>query len=516
VPTSRWRASRRRPTGILVGRRFYLGGHLLGLFVISCDSTQPVEPIIDVASIAASGSTLNPPSDAKAAAVSGYVIDVSWRDNSTNETGFELHRSTTGASGAFELRALNGASVVTFSDAGLTPSTPYCYRVRAFRKTGNKTSYSAFSTTICAMTLEPPPPPPPSELAVVARTVGVDLDADGYEIFVMEDGGGRHSASLPANGTVTLSDVRHGTVTLDLSGDAPNCYLTTPSSQVISYQASTTVAYELTCGRITPIAYASTIDGNAEIYSVNSTSTGNAMRLTFHPAADREPAWSPDGSRIAFRSERDGNAEIYVMSADGSSPIRLTSDPAQDESPAWSQDGARIAFVSDRDSESKIYVMNTDGGDVSATNQPGSAPAWSPDGQRLAFAWGPIYLMNPDGTGVSRLTNPFNDGVQGHMYEYDTSPAWSPDGTTILFDRTSCDGLGFGCIEQVMRVSATGSTDEFVTFYSSYRGTYQGGPAWSPEGRKIAFEERDSIVVIRTDGTHGTWLAPGFAPAWRR
>lgn len=476
----------------------------------------PLAPDRDQASLGSSGTGLAAPSNLSAAAVSPSQVDVSWQDKSSNETGFELYRSTGGPAGVFAPLTTTGTNVARYSDTALSPSTQYCYRVRAFRKTGNKTSYSAFSTATCTTTSAPPPPPPPSELTVVARTVGFDLDADGYEVFVMEDGGGWHSAALPANGTATFSDVRHDTVTLDLSGDAPNCYLTTPSSQVIRYQASTTVAYELTCGRSAPIAYASTVDGNAEIYSVNSTGTGSTTRLTFHPAADGEPAWSPDGIRIAFRSERDGNAEIYVMNADGSNPVRLTSDPAQDESPAWSPDGARIAFVSNRDSESRIYLMNAASGEVSATNHPGSAPAWSPDGQRLAFAWGPIYLMNPDGTGVTRLTNPFNDGLQGHMSEYDASPAWSPDGSSILFDRINCDGLGFGCIKQLMRVSATGSTEEFVTFYSSSQGTNEGGPTWSPEGQKIALEERESIVVIRSDGTHGTSLAPGFAPAWRR
>ncbi len=72
-------------------------------------------------------------------------------------------------------------------------------------------------------------------------------------------------------------------------------------------------------------------------------------------------AWSPDGTKIAFTSDRDGNFEIYVMNADGRNPTRLTSDPATDNFPAWSPDGTKIAFDSRRDGNFEIYVMNADG-----------------------------------------------------------------------------------------------------------------------------------------------------------
>jgi hypothetical protein len=89
-------------------------------------------------------------------------IDVSWRDNSGNESGFEVHRSTTGANGAFTLLAKTGAGVTSYNDVGVAPSTAYCYEVRAFRITGNKTSYSALSNAACATSLAPPLPVAPS------------------------------------------------------------------------------------------------------------------------------------------------------------------------------------------------------------------------------------------------------------------------------------------------------------------------------------------------------------------
>jgi Periplasmic component of the Tol biopolymer transport system len=77
-----------------------------------------------------------------------------------------------------------------------------------------------------------------------------------------------------------------------------------------------------------------------------------------------DPAWSPDGRRIAFQSKRDGNLEIYVINLDGTGLSRLTDHPAADGRPAWSPDGQWIAFESDRDGKLDIYIMRADGSDV--------------------------------------------------------------------------------------------------------------------------------------------------------
>jgi TolB protein len=84
---------------------------------------------------------------------------------------------------------------------------------------------------------------------------------------------------------------------------------------------------------------------------------GDLKRLTDHPKIDMWPAWSPDGKRIAFVSNRDGNYELYLMNADGSEPRNLTNHPATDSSPCWSPDGKRIAFVSTRHGGSDVYVL---------------------------------------------------------------------------------------------------------------------------------------------------------------
>ena len=132
------------------------------------------------------------------------------------------------------------------------------------------------------------------------------------------------------------------------------------------------------------------------------------------PALTSAPTGAPIPSgRIAFAADRDGNAEVYVMNADGTGQTNLTSNPAMDSSPAWSPDGSKIAFASDRGGNADIYVMDADGtGQARLTDSPVAeqALAWSPDGARIAFVAGPVFIgdvptfpqicvVNADGTG---------------------------------------------------------------------------------------------------------------------
>jgi Tol biopolymer transport system component len=177
----------------------------------------------------------------------------------------------------------------------------------------------------------------------------------------------------------------------------------------------------------TAIAYT----GSDDIWVMNADGSGKA-RLTTDEAADVNPAWSPDGKKIAFASKRAGPGEIYVMNVDGSAQTRLTDDAASDDTPAWSPDGKTIAFTSDRAGNKDIWAMNADGGGQRPLTTDGAAdigPNWSPDGARIAF-WSnrdgnaEIYVMNADGSGQTRLTR---------NLESDIDPAWSPDGQSIVF-----------------------------------------------------------------------------------
>jgi len=100
------------------------------------------------------------------------------------------------------------------------------------------------------------------------------------------------------------------------------------------------------------------------------------------------PAWSPDGTRIAFSSDRTGDHEIYVVSAEGGEPARLTDDPANDTRPAWSPDGDQIAFSSDRTGNSDLWLMSSEGRyPTPITFDPAGEgrPSWAPDGHNIAF-----------------------------------------------------------------------------------------------------------------------------------
>ena len=259
------------------------------------------------------------------------------------------------------------------------------------------------------------------------------------------------------------------------------------------------------------IAFESTRDGNSEIYSMNADGS-DQRRLTNNAWSDAQPAWSPDGTKIAFVS-----GGIHSMNADGSGDTQLAADGTD---PAWSPDGAKIAFVSQRDGSAEIYSMNADGsGEIRLTSNSASdaRPAWSPDGSKIVFDTDrdgnlgdgnfEIYAMNADGSGQTRLTN---SSAVAEM-----EPAWSPDGSRIAFSRGSLADLN---TIEIYAMSANGSGQVALTSNS----VPDYSPAWSPDGTKVAFEsERDGLPEIysmNADGSAPARLtnnsAGDYAPDW--
>ena len=155
---------------------FLTGSLLLLSLLLACDGDPLFGP---------NAALVRPPASLTASAVSHDQIDLTWQDNAPNETGFELYRSTPDPSGPFTRQATTGSSVTNYSDAGLTPKTQYCYKVRAFKTSGPNTSYSPFSETVCATTPVIPVPAAPSGTdAKPAYSTAVDvswIDNSGNE-----------------------------------------------------------------------------------------------------------------------------------------------------------------------------------------------------------------------------------------------------------------------------------------------------------------------------------------------
>ena len=252
-------------------------------------------------------------------------------------------------------------------------------------------------------------------------------------------------------------------------------------------------------------------------------------------------AWSPDGRTIAYSTE-DGLG-IYNMSIDVFEVKKKLSIMSAMH-PAWSPDGRSLAFTnlnypafclnggSDCFNIARIFIASADGVDISPTDlsvdtlQPfqfwDTNPNWSPDGERIVFAssrhriWGipesevqNIYMMNPDGTGVTRLTE--------SIYE-ETNPVWSPDGKKIAFDRRGNENYSWS----IYVMNADGS-DVFQVTHNLMQDRYYGhSPTWSPDGTKLAFvsdhDGNGEIYVINIDGTGLTRLThdprEDAYPAW--
>ncbi len=222
-----------------------------------------------------------------------------------------------------------------------------------------------------------------------------------------------------------------------------------------------------------------------QLDGLSYVSPASDLRLTAHRISDRiyEKLTGERGvfaTRIAYVVQTSRTSwELHIADADGANPQSALRSREPIISPAWSPDGTRLAYVSFESGKPVVYVHAVMTGErraVANFRGSNSAPAWSPDGRTLAVTLtregnSQVFLMNSDGSNVRRLTT--SSGI-------DTEPYFSPDGQSIYF--TSDRGGG----PQIYRMPATGGNAQRVTF----NGDYNISPRLSPDGKLLAYVTR--------------------------
>ena len=271
------------------------------------------------------------------------------------------------------------------------------------------------------------------------------------------------------------------------------------------------------------LAFRSDRDGEPHVFTLDESS-GEVTKLTNgEEAANLQPAFSPDGGRIAFvgRPDPTGRPDLYVMTAAGKETTQLTSTRVPERDPSWSPNGTSLVYAARTSQRGpfRIFLAKADGsGRVQLTTQAaGSAdrsPAISPDGTRIAFVtdrdggFPEIYLMNLDGSGVSALTtNAFVDG----------NPSWTPDGTRLVVERCCANGTS-----DLVAIDVLTGLETPITATTTHQ---EFDPVVSPDGTKVAYVAFEvgagnvDVWVAGIDGTGATRLtrdaAPDLSPDWQ-
>ncbi|MFQ5680351.1 MAG: hypothetical protein ACE5HP_12940, partial [Gemmatimonadota bacterium] len=330
-------------------------------------------------------------------------------------------------------------------------------------------------------------------MRVFTSTTGLNLDPDGYVVSL----DGRDQQRLGPGDTFLFQEVPAGDHSVELGDLAESCASNGSATRTVTISpgGETVVRFRIAC-------------------------TGTGI---------------PPEVAIVFGSNRDGptalDADVYTARSDGELLVNLTDQPGVNFDPAWSPDGTQLAFVSDReDDDPEIYVMDAaDGETRRLTRHVGAdvAPVWSPDGTKIAFqrstdsaefAQSDIFVMDADGSAVMPLTV----GVAA-----DRSPSWSPNGTKIVFERdVSTGGIGLFVVElSTLLISRIDTPPDIENARWPAWSMSGAGGEWIAFGGRILSEGNllFDIWIIRPDGTEprkvvempGTQLVPTWTPDGR-
>lgn len=217
------------------------------------------------------------------------------------------------------------------------------------------------------------------------------------------------------------------------------------------------------------------------------------LKLTDHKAQDRYPSFSPDGKKILFESDRNGNWDIFVMSWDGTQIRQITSEVSNERFPSWNKAGNKIVFTSDRSGDTEIYLMRSDGTEVKRlTDQNGAEmfPVFSPDGEYIAFTANLNLLMLHVESGRIRF-----------FASSDLRDVWmrfSPDGKMLtFFSRRETENKD----DEIYLMDFPSGEPKRIT----NRKGHDFCPAFSPDGKYLAVAAVDenlgrSINIIDLEG----------------
>ena len=294
---------------------------------------------------------------------------------------------------------------------------------------------------------------------------------------------------------------------------APTATEAIPTVQTPSATPTTTQAPEPTITADGLLAFYSERDGNAELYSMQANGSSQT-RLTFNTYEDSSPAWSPDGSQIVYVSSQDDDRpescfpqclfQLYVIDADGGNPHRLVETDFPTHHPTWHPGGSQILFDDEFNFEGNLYLADVDTGAVTLLIEDAFWGDWSSDGAQIVFASQrdgnvELYLAAADGSSIQRLTD--NDRL-------DAFPAWSPDGEKIAFM------AGSTTARQIFVINTDGSNERQLT----EEGRVNEDPAWSPDGQTIAFQSNRKgqyhIYIMAADGSGQTPLTTEGENYW--